>query len=70
MKAECSLTRKEEILGHQKEPPEGRPWQDAGLSQKGRTVILSALQGCLHSAVFIYGCAADGPVMLAMAKHT
>lgn len=39
------------ILGHQKEPSEGKPQQDADLSCEGSTVILCAAQGCLHSAV-------------------
>lgn len=53
------LTGKEEVFGHQKEPPKGRPWQDANLSYTGSTVILCAAQGYLHNAVFICGRAAD-----------
>lgn len=58
------------ILGHQKEPSEGKPWQDADISCEGSTVILCAAQGCLHSAVFIEGRAAARFVALAIAKQT
>lgn len=49
------LTGKEEVLGHQKEQPEGRPWQDANLSYDGSTVILCAAQGCLQGQYLYMG---------------
>lgn len=58
------------ILGHQKEPSEGKPRQDADLSCEGSTVILCAEQGCLHCAAFIEGCAAARFVALTIAKQT
>lgn len=56
------------ILGHQKEPSEGKPRQDADLSCEGSAVILCAAQECLHSAVFIEGCAAARFVVLTIGR--
>lgn len=56
------------ILGHQKEPSEGKPQQGADLSCEGSTVIVCAAQGCLHSAVFIEGCAAARFVVLTIGR--